>query len=138
MAFLDTLSSKAGAFTGRGLIAAFKLIARNFALIEPSARDSGAADYSPVAGDINRTVLRSRGTAQTVTLPAEATTSLPIGSRVEFIQTGAGALTFQAGAGATMQRDAFYTAVARGQHARVTAIKIGTNTWNISGGLGLT
>ena len=138
MAILETLSSKAGAFTGRGLIAAFKLIARNFAKIEPAAQDSGAADYIPALTDAGRTVTRSRATAQTLTLPQDSAVAFPVGTEIKVIQTGAGALTFQAGSGATMQRDAFYTAVARGQHARVTATKVAANTWNISGGLGLT
>lgn len=97
--------------------------------------DSGAADVVLAVG--NALVLRSRATAQTVTLPQDSVAAIPVGTKVDIVQTGAGALTIQAGAGATMQENALYTAVVQGQHGRVTAIKIAANTWNVSGGLTL-
>lgn len=135
MAFLETISTSAGQRVGRVAIQTFQLIARNFAKLEPAVQDSGAADYIPALTDRGRVVTRSRATAQTVTLPQNSAVAFEIGAKIEFIQSGAGALTFQAGAGATVNRAAFYTLVANGQYSRVTAIKVAANTWNLSGGL---
>jgi hypothetical protein len=136
MAHLETLSSKTGQYAGRGLIAAFKLIARNFAKVEPKVVDSGAADYIPTLADINQTVLRSRATAQTVTLPQNSAIAFPIGSKIDFVVTGAGTLTVQAGAGATVTKRALDTLTAL-TLSRVTATKVSTNGWSVSGGLTL-
>lgn len=132
MALLETLSSKAGQYSGRGLIAAFKLIARNFAKLEPGITDSGAADYVLGVGD--KAVSRSRATAQTLTLPSNATAAIPIGTRIPIAVTGAGTLTVQAGANATMAKLAAKGATCL-TGGTVWALKTGTNAWYVSGDL---
>lgn len=136
MAHLEALSPKSGQYAGRGLIAAFKLIARNFAKQEPQIEDSGAADHSPTVASIGKTQLRSRATAQTETLPSNATAAIPIGTQIHYLVTGAGTLTFQAGAGATAVKRALDTLGAL-TLSRVTATKISTNGWHVGGGLTL-
>lgn len=134
MAHLETLSSKSGQFSGRGLIAAFKLIARNFAKMEPAAVNDGAADRILALTDVGKTVLRSRATAQTVTLPQDSAVAFPVGSTVAIIAQGAGALTMQAGAGATMEKKAATSAVVIAK-GRVICTKVAANTWNVAGDL---
>lgn len=135
MAFFGALNTgPTGAWFGniaRNLAA----IAANFALIEPGVVDDGNADHVLALTDVGKTVLRSRATAQTQTLPSNATAAIPIGAAIPVIQTGAGALTFQAGAGATVTKLAAKSLVASAQHARVTATKISTNGWHIGGDL---
>ncbi len=135
MSFLEALASTAGRLTGRQSIKDFDLIRRNFAKLEPSVTDSGAADYVLAATDVGKKVLRSRATAQTLTLPSNATAAIPIGAEIPVIVTGAGTLTFQAGAGATVAKLAASTlAVLTG--GRVVATKVSTNGWEVSGDLG--
>lgn len=134
MAHLETLPSKAGQRTGRLLIAAMALIRRNFAKLEPGSVSDGAADRVLGLTDVNKTILRTRATAQTVTLPRDSTVAFPVGSRVHIIAQGAGALTMQAGAGATMEQKAATTAVVIAK-GRVIAEKVAADTWNVSGDL---
>lgn len=134
MAHLETLSSKAGAYSGRGLIAAFKLIARNFAKLEPAVVSDGAADRVVALTDVGKTILRTRGSAQTVTLPQDSAVAFPIGSTFAVIAQGAGALTMQAGAGATMEKKGSTTAVVIAK-GRVVCTKVAANTWNVAGDL---
>jgi hypothetical protein len=115
------------------LSANLRAIAANFGLLEPRVTDSGAADYVPVLAD--RTITRSRATAQTLTLPSNATAAHQIGTRIAVVATGAGVLTFQAGAGATMGKAAGAPATAL-VGGTVWAIKTAINAWSISGDLG--
>lgn len=134
MAHLETLSSKAGQYSGRGLIAAFNLIRRNFAKLEPAVVTAAAADYIPALTDVGKTILRTNAGAQTLTMPQNSAVAFPIGSSFAVIAQGAGALTVQAGAGATIEKKGSTTAViiAKG---RVVCTKVGTNAWNIAGDL---
>lgn len=135
MAFFASINSRAGMLTGRPLWDAFKKLAANFGLLEPGTTDSGAADYALVLANMYKTVTRSRATAQTLTVPTNATVPFPIGTQIPAIQTGAGALTIQAAGGVTLQQLAAKTLVVAGQHGRVVLTKIAANTWNVSGDL---
>ena len=134
MAHLETLSPKAGQYSGRGLIAAFNAIRRNFAKLEPAVTTSAAADYIPALTDVGKTILRTLGTAQTLTLPQDSAVAFPIGSSFSVIAQGAGALTAQAGAGATMEKRGSTTAVVIAK-GRVVCTKVAANTWNVAGDL---
>jgi hypothetical protein len=134
MAHLETLSSKAGQYSGRGLIAAFKLIARNFAKLEPAVVTDNAADHVAALTDVGKTILRTSGSAQTLTLPQNSAVAFPIGSSFAVIAQGAGALTVQAGTGATLEKRGSTTAVVIAK-GRVVCTKVGANAWNVSGDL---
>ena len=60
-----------------------------------------SANYSIVAGDKGSTI-RSTSTAITITIDDVLTTQ---GDRIDFIQAGAGAITFAAGSGVTLSSD---------------------------------
>lgn len=134
MAHMETLSPKAGQYSGRGLIAAFNAIRRNFAKLEPAVTTAAAADYIPALTDVGKTILRTNGSAQTLTMPQNSAVAFPIGSSFSVIAQGAGALTVQAGSGATIEKKGSTSAViiAKG---RVVCTKVGTNAWNIAGDL---
>lgn len=134
MAHLETLPSKAGGNTGRLLIAAMALIRRNFAKLEPTAVTDAAADRILALTDVGRTILRTRGTAQTLTLPQDSAVALPIGSTGSCIAQGAGALTVQAGAGATMEKKAATSGVVIAK-GRIVWTKVSANTFNVAGDL---
>lgn len=134
MAHLETLSPKSGQYSGRGLIAAFNLIRRNFAKLEPAVVTDAAADHVLALTDVGKTVLRTNAGAQTLTLPQNSAVAFPIGSTIAVIAQGAGALTVQAGAGATMEKKAATSAVVIAK-GRVVCTKVGTNAWNVAGDL---
>ncbi|WP_270934591.1 hypothetical protein [Falsiroseomonas oryzae] len=73
--------------------------------------------------------------ACTITLPADAATAFPIGTSLTFSQASAGALTFTAGAGATVNVAATHLASTNVLHAVVQATKLAPNTWVLFGHL---
>lgn len=134
MAYLETLPSTAGKYSGKGLIAAFQMIRRNIAKLQQDAVTDGAADRVLGLTDQGKTILRSRGSAQTVTLPQDSAAAFAIGAQVVVIAQGAGALTMQAGSGATMEKKASTSAVVIAK-GRVVCTKVAANTWNVAGDL---
>lgn len=65
----------------------------------------------------------------TVTLPA-----MPVGSTIAYLQAGAGAITFVAGAGQTVTALAGALTTA-GQHAKCSAQVVATDTWHVAGAM---
>ena len=133
MAKFNAIDVMSGWIPGIRSIRANKAIADNFALLEPSLKDSGAADYIPVLAD--SLIGRSRATAQTVTLPTNVAVAFPIGTTLRIIQTGAGALTLVAPAGGAINKLATKTLVFAAQWGEVRVTKIAANTWVASGDL---
>ena len=72
--------------------------------------------------------------AVTITLPKDTTAAFAVGDSVDFLQTGAGQITFAAEAGATVQSFGNLLKSA-GQYALVSAIKTAANTWTLAGNL---
>lgn len=89
--------------------------------------------YAPVVGDSGKLVTLSNAAAITVTLPSDATSAFPVGSRVDFVVIGAGMATFVAGGGATANGTP--SLVTRAQWSAATAIKRAANTWVVVGDL---
>jgi hypothetical protein len=133
MGMFARIAKAAGWDSGSGLRRALIAFDSNFQLIEPSVKDSGAADYVPLLGE--RMFTRSRATAQTFTLPTNAAVAYPIGVELTVIQSGAGALTFVAPGGGAINIAADKTLVANGQNAVVRLRKVAANTWQASGDL---
>lgn len=88
--------------------------------------------YTPVLSDEQKLVTLSNAGAITVTLPQDSDVAFPVGGQIHFTQLGAGAVTFAAGTGATVN------AIALGvsdQYGTVTAIKRAADTWLLVGAL---
>lgn len=66
----------------------------------PGGLDSKAGAYTTVAGDLGRTIVTTSATAVTITIANVLATA---GDRIDFIQDGAGQITFAAGAGVTLR-----------------------------------
>lgn len=90
--------------------------------------------YTLAAGDAGKLVSLSNAEAITLTVPADADATLPIGTTVDLYQLGAGQVTVAAGAGATL-RVSGATAKARAQYSRITVQKVAANTWSLYGDL---
>ena len=92
----------------------------------------GTSTYTPQLADENSMLLCT--VACTVTLPTDAVLALPVGGEVDFVQYGAGQITFAAGSGATVFSTP--TLKTRTQYSAATAKKVAVNTWLVLGDLG--
>src|SRR3546814_14348235 len=104
------------------------------ASLDPAGVTDSAADHVQALADVSKTVLRTKAGARTLTLPQNSAVACPIGSTRAVIAQGAGALTVQAGAGATMEKKAATTAVVIAK-GRVVCTKVAASTWNVAGDL---
>jgi hypothetical protein len=93
------------------------------------------ANYTAVLGDANIVLNRMNvASANTFTIPPNSSVAFPIGTTLSGDQMGAGATTITAGAGVTINsRGAVYDTA--GQFAMWSAVKVGTDEWNLTGDL---
>jgi hypothetical protein len=100
--------------------------------------DQTGTTYTFVLTDSNNTlVTASNASAQTYSIPTDATTNFPIGSQINIIQIGAGQVTIQAAtSGTTTVTSNGGTSAApklRVQWSSATLIKKAANVWYVIG-----
>lgn len=88
--------------------------------------------YAPVLGDAGKLITSSNASAQTHTIPANATVAYPIGTVLNFMQLGAGQLTIAITSDTLQSTPGAKT---RAQFSVVSAIKYLSTTWVLSGDL---
>jgi hypothetical protein len=96
------------------------------------------ATYTFVLADAdNKLVTASNASAQTYSIPTNATTAFPVGTQINLIQIGAGQVTVQAAtSGTTTVVSTGATAAApkcRAQYSALTLVKRDTDTWYVIG-----
>jgi hypothetical protein len=96
------------------------------------------ATYTFVLADAdNKLVTASNASAQTYSIPTNATTAFPIGTQINLIQIGAGQVTVQAAtSGTTTVVSTGATAAApkcRAQYSALTLVKRDTDSWYVIG-----
>ena len=100
------------------------------------AVNAQTASYTFVLADGNNTLVTiANASANTVTIPPNSSVAFPVGTVLNFAQTGAGQTTITQGAGVTII-SAGATASApktRAQYSAVTAIQTSANTWLVMG-----
>ena len=94
--------------------------------------------YTFVLADAdNKLVTASNASAQTYSIPTNATTAFPIGTQINLIQIGAGQVTVQAAtSGTTTVVSTGATAATpkcRAQYSAVTLVKRDTDSWYVIG-----
>lgn len=89
--------------------------------------------YTLVYEDSTKLVTLSNAGAITLTVPPYSSVDLPIGSWVDLLQLGAGAVTVTPGSGVTIR--ATPSAVFRAQYSGATLVKIDTDVWSLVGDL---
>lgn len=89
--------------------------------------DGSGAGLSPY-------VTFDNASAITVTVPANGSVAFPIGTQIDCVQEGAGAVTFAPDTGVTINSKSGNLTIA-GQYVGVTLIKRATNTWYLIGDL---
>ena len=96
----------------------------------PGISEQTGTTYTIVSGDAQTTVMVNNGAGTTVTI-ADV---LSPGERIDFVQKGAGAITFAADAGVTLN-SADSLLNSSGQYVGVTVICEATNTYYLIGNL---
>ena len=95
--------------------------------------------YTFVLSDKDKLVTASNGSAQTYSIPTNASVAYPVGSRINIIAIGAGQVTINAVTPATTTiASTGATATApklRAQYSSATLIKVATDTWYVIGDL---
>ena len=89
--------------------------------------------YTTVLADGGKLVTLSNGSAITLTIPPNSSVAYPIGTKLDFIQIGAGQVTVAGGTGVTVNSTP--TLKFRAQHSGASCIKIATDTWQLVGDL---
>ena len=109
------------------------------AISDPTITESVNAQtgttYTPVLTDARQMVTLSNASAITVTIPPNSSVAYAAGSKIDFIQKGAGQVSFAQGSGVTI-RSVGATATApklRVQYSAATAWYEGSDVWYIVG-----
>jgi hypothetical protein len=93
--------------------------------------------YTFALTDNGKLVTASNSSAQTYSIPTNATTAFPVGTQINIIQIGAGQVTIQAASsGTTTVSSTGATATApklRAQYSSATLIKAATDLWYVVG-----
>jgi hypothetical protein len=93
--------------------------------------------YTFVLADNGKLVTASNASAQTYSIPTNATAAFAVGTQINLIQIGAGQVTVSAATpGTTTVLSNAATAAApkcRNQYAALTAIKVATDAWYVIG-----
>lgn len=93
------------------------------------------ANYIFALADAGKIVEMNLGVAGTLTVPPNSDVALPVGTRIDVVQYGAGAITLTPGIGVTLRVNALLTLVTHGTYSGCTLYKRGTNEWVCVGDL---
>lgn len=93
--------------------------------------------YTLVLTDANKVVSMSNASANTLTIPPNSSVAFPTGTIITIFALGAGTTTVAGGTGVTLSGNggsgSAYSADIQTRYAAATIIKIGTDSWLISG-----
>jgi hypothetical protein len=103
-------------------------------LRRPIVASTGTTFAPVVATHENVMVTMSNASAQTITLPSDATSNFAIGAETDYLWLGVGQPAFVAGGGATVNSEAGMLKI-RARYTAITAKKIAANTWVLLGAL---
>jgi hypothetical protein len=112
----------------------------NVAAVNPSSiaqtLRTSTSNMTLVIADAGKILQFNKGTAGTITIPSSSSVNFPTGTRVDFVQLGAGAATLTAGTtGVAINCSTQLTKVTNGQYSGGTMYKRAANTWVAFGDL---
>ena len=90
--------------------------------------------YTFALSDTGKFVELSNASAITATLPPNSSVAFPVGTLLNFMQTGAGQVTIAAGAGVTLQAEGSKFKL-KAQYAAGSCVKRATDTWVLFGNI---
>ena len=105
----------------------------NGAIINLTTNAQTGTTYTLVLDDNGKIVEMNNGSANTLTVPLNATVAYPVGAQINVLQTGTGATTVVATSGVTI--NATPGLKLRTQWSSATLIKRATDTWVLAGDL---
>jgi hypothetical protein len=96
-----------------------------------------ADNYTLDANDQSAIIIMSGGSANTLTIPTNASVAFPLGTKVEVWSTGAGTTTIAGDTGVTLQGNGGTASAGscdiQTQYGGATLTKIATDTWMVGG-----
>ena len=95
---------------------------------------TGTADVAQLT-DVNKVIVGNGGAAQTATIPTNATAAFEVGDVLTWMQRGAGVLTVAGASGVTLDIPEGFTGAMRHRYGSISATKVDTNEWIITGAL---
>jgi len=90
--------------------------------------------YTLALSDSNKLVEMNNAAANTLIIPLNSSVAFPIGTKIDFIQTGAGETSASPTSGVTLNSDTDKRTI-NAQWAAASLIKRGTDTWALIGAL---
>lgn len=90
--------------------------------------------YTLALGDEGYLIRMGKGTAQTLTVPANASVAFAVNTKIDVTQSGDGELTIAASGGVTINSQDEQLKLA-GKWAGATLVKVDTNEWDLFGNL---
>ena len=90
------------------------------------------ASYTLALTDAGKIVEMNVGSANNLTVPANSTVALPVGTQIIVIQKGAGTTTFVAAGGVAINSRNTATDL-NAQYSAATLVKVATDTWYLFG-----
>ena len=108
-------------------------------LVAFTVTTNSSATITTANSDLYQVMMQtSNASTKTVTIAPDSTlTEAVVGSAITFINTGAGLLTFAAGAGVTLtSAGAVSAAPTLVTHKVAQCVRVAANTWRIFGGIG--
>ena len=108
-------------------------------LVTFTVNPQSGATYTVANADLYQGLVQAtNASTKTITIAPDSTlTSAATGSAISFLNSGAGGLTFAAGAGVTItSAGAVSAAPTLGQHKIAVAVRTGANAWTIAGAIG--
>ena len=94
--------------------------------------------YTGVIADAEKMITLNNAAAITITIPNNSSVAYPVGTKLNFLQLGAGQVTIAADTGSpsdSVDVDATLTLKLNGQYAAATAFKVTTTSWVVFGNL---
>jgi hypothetical protein len=119
-------------FTAGQVLTAAEMTAVATAMIALNAQTG--TSYTAVLGDDGDLITFDNGSPIAFTIPPNSSVAFGIGTQINIMQLGAGAVTVTAGAGVTL-RSAGSKLKTNGQYSVATCCKIATDTWVVIGNL---
>lgn len=89
--------------------------------------------YTFVLADAGAVILANNAGAQAYSIPLNSSIAYPVGTLLTVVRYGAGTLTLDGVGGVTVNTPA--TKTARAQYSMISALKLATNEWLLSGDL---
>jgi hypothetical protein len=103
-------------------------------LLTTVSLNSKTANYTLVLGDATKTIEMNVGSANTLTIPTNASVAFPVGTQIIVLQTNTGQTTLTPAGGVTLNSKDAKTKLS-GQWAGATLIQRATDTWVAVGDL---